>query len=603
MNGARSTFMRKGYWLTALATAVLLAASSGTAQAQQLEDVTVTLSAPRSVGEGADAQITVRGEAMVLPTPEAGDSSTARTVTVDLVLAGGAASGSATVGEFAQQGQVNDAGIISNPRVTLTFAENTGTGNRTRTATGTITVRTNEDSDAEDERVLVTGDVTSPVGSPDDATASFTISDNETQTYVLTLNTTVHGSTNPPKEAETIEVRIEAKPAHYQAGETFTLQIDGPRGYAANGDGSDADASTAAIGTDSPTAGGTALTTAVNRRAITIMQSHSSTNGDGNRVTDMITLEAYAGRPGRDTLEASMDIDVLDIHMLPAASAITAVAKDKDGNDVTKVMEGGDPVFLTITVDRGKGAGDRITEEELTVDIEASDASQVADYELSESRVMLESRSSGKQSTDVDLDIELSARSDEDVGMEYLMLNLELSGDSDIGSETSTGTFAINLVDGTMKKVEPKAEADAYPKIQAALGQDPETSVMNPGETGTIMTSDLFTVMDGYTASYGVSVEGGAVSVSASSDSITVTAGAVGESKVTVTARAKMAASSFLPEQTVSDVAHITFPVMVTEAAMPEPVPALPLIAQWLLGLGLLGGGARQLFRRRRQGS
>ena len=45
---------------------------------------------------------------------------------------------------------------------------------------------------------------------------------------------------------------------------------------------------------------------------------------------------------------------------------------------------------------------------------------------------MLEGRSSGKQTNDVDLKIELSARSDEDVGMEYLMLNLEVSGDSDI---------------------------------------------------------------------------------------------------------------------------------------------------------------------------
>ena len=74
-------------------------------------------------------------------------------------------------------------------------------------------------------------------------------------------------------------------------------------------------------------------------------------------------------------------------------------------------------------------------------------------------------------------------------------------------------------------------------------------------------------------------------------------------SKVTVTATAEMAASAFLPEQTVSDVASITFEVMVTEegAPMPEPVPALPLIAQWLLGLGLMGGGARQLFRRRSQ--
>ena len=32
----------------------------------------------------------------------------------------------------------------------------------------------------------------------------------------------------------------------------------------------------------------------------------------------------------------------------------------------------------------------------------------------------------------------------------------------------------------------------------------------------------------------------------------------------------------------------------------PEPVPALPLIGQLLLGLGLLGGGARQLYRRQR---
>ena len=43
--------------------------------------------------------------------------------------------------------------------------------------------------------------------------------------------------------------------------------------------------------------------------------------------------------------------------------------------------------------------------------------------------------------------------------------------------------------------------------------------------------------------------------------------------------------------------------VAVTVTDGPASVPALPLIAQWLLGLGLMGGGARQLFRRRRQGS
>ena len=46
MNGARSTFMRKGYWLTALAASVLLAASAGTAYAQ------VTVTGPAKVVEG-----------------------------------------------------------------------------------------------------------------------------------------------------------------------------------------------------------------------------------------------------------------------------------------------------------------------------------------------------------------------------------------------------------------------------------------------------------------------------------------------------------------------------------------------------------------------
>ena len=42
MNGVRSIFRRKGYLLTALAAAVLLAASSGTAWAQ------VTITAPET---------------------------------------------------------------------------------------------------------------------------------------------------------------------------------------------------------------------------------------------------------------------------------------------------------------------------------------------------------------------------------------------------------------------------------------------------------------------------------------------------------------------------------------------------------------------------
>ena len=53
MNGARSIFVRKGYWLTALAAIVLLAASPGTASAQ------VTVTATDEVTEGDIATYTV----------------------------------------------------------------------------------------------------------------------------------------------------------------------------------------------------------------------------------------------------------------------------------------------------------------------------------------------------------------------------------------------------------------------------------------------------------------------------------------------------------------------------------------------------------------
>ena len=581
MNGARTIFRRKGYFFTALAAAVLLAASSGTAWAQALEGVTITLEGPKSVAEGADATITVRGKAMV----SAGSSAVQRTVTVELTLAtvdaDVATAAGVTPAELGNQpGQTNDAGIVSSPRVILTFAENSGATARSRTATGSITVRMNDDADAEDERLTVGGVASGGFTGVLDA-IPFTITDDEPQTYVLTLDPVAHPSTGLPKENGLIVVNLEAKPAHYEGGTTLTLQlgVNGGRApdYSAMGEGHGA-AGSVAIGTNNPT-GGAAFTgddAAVNKRAINITQTHDE-DSDGNRVTDVLSLEAHTGKAGRDSMVASIDIDVLDVHLLPAASAIMAVAKDKDGMVVTEIMEGGDPVFLTLTVDRGRGAADRITvDEDLTVDIRAADAGQVADYDLSESRIPLESSSGGKQSNDVDLKIELKARSDEDVGGEDLVLNLELSGVSAIGSETSTGTFSIAIVDNTVKKVAPKTEAEAEPKIMAAMKAGEGDEGLNPGESFSVMTSDLFTVTDGYTAAYGVSVEGDSVSVSASSDSINIDAKSAGESKVTVTATAKAAASSFVPEQTVSDVARITFAVAVVDKVLVVTVAADP---------------------------
>ena len=66
MNGARSTFKRKGYLLTALAAAVLLAASPGTASAQSVGFVGSSGSVSESASFEAGAfegphVITIRG--------------------------------------------------------------------------------------------------------------------------------------------------------------------------------------------------------------------------------------------------------------------------------------------------------------------------------------------------------------------------------------------------------------------------------------------------------------------------------------------------------------------------------------------------------------
>ena len=63
MNGARSTYMRKGYLLTALAAAVLLAASSGTAWAQTIDTATKSITFDRSSASLKEGATTTRNPA------------------------------------------------------------------------------------------------------------------------------------------------------------------------------------------------------------------------------------------------------------------------------------------------------------------------------------------------------------------------------------------------------------------------------------------------------------------------------------------------------------------------------------------------------------
>ena len=122
----------------------------------------------------------------------------------------------------------------------------------------------------------------------------------------------------------------------------------------------------------------------------------------------------------------------------------------------------------------------------------------------------------------------------------------------------------------------PKAEGDAYPVITGAIEGAAGADGLNPGESFSVPASDLFTVTDGYTASYSASVDGDAASASVSGDSVTVMADAAGAAKVTITGTSRMASSSFLPEQVATNVADITFEVMVVD----KPLAALVVMLE-----------------------
>ena len=669
MNGSKSTFKQKGYWLTAFAAAVLLAASPGTAQAQltateDFGDGGVKVEVPESVTEGNSATITISASADVA----AGSDLNARTVTVMVELSTSAAGVTNEVQDARFNPGSNDEGTVAT--VTLVFDENEQNAAANAEAkigevvSQTISVQTTQDPDAEDENVVldvdVTGGLTSIIENID-----LEIDDDETQTYVFKV------TTEKPKEGTAINVTLRADPVHVNDDLDLTLHSDNQKYPITTG----LTEGVVTIDAETGQAG-----------ELLVVTTPSGTDGDGNRVEDSFTLTAYSGSAGDSTPRASITIDVADINALPEVEAMVV---DKDGKILdpqpTSVPEGESVMVAVMSVNEDGDPMD--ADEQLTVALRPTGTADSADYTLVGTLTIALGDTMSNR-------VELEVRADEDVGMESLMFDAMVSGNNKIGPETSTSPAVLSLYieDETAKKITPKASEADYAALMAAIAAGGGDDGVNPGDTVTLMTSDLFDVMDGYTASYGVSVEGDSASASASGDAVTINGLMAGEAKITVTGTARMASSSLIPTQTVSNVAELTFPVMVVDTTLvvtlsaepmeieaggttmitatanravtvgdgavtvhltvvgdgmldadsimiamgdmsgsatltanesvtvvatgsgvtglmqvavtatgtpPEPVPALPLIGQLLLGLGLLGGGARHLYRRR----
>ena len=567
MNGLRTTYMRKGYLLTALAAAVLLAASSGTAWAQDVEIESLTLASP-TVNEGGEATATLKFKVTVADDGTA-VSNGAATVGFGFSVAGTpplATSDTATNAVEAAFIGLTDTATES---TALVRGINVAVG-QSQSYTATRTFGLNDDLDAENGQFRLTGSVAG-IGTTttQDPIGHYTIVDKDPQKYVLSIGNT-RNMIDEATTGDPTQVFLVADPKRTVPEAVPDFTVRGPRGFFA-GLGADGalEQSNIEAALDNGNDGAPS--------APAFVIGNISPSADKNRSDDTMTLMLYTGGVGASDVVNELSITVVDIHKLPAADAITAEAKDDDtgGDEVTEITEGGDPVYLTITVDRGSDTDPRnkTTTEALAINISSS-AAQTGDFKVEPARVGLGTDSTRGEQMTTEV-IKLTALTNDDVGVEDLVLNLVVSGVAGSPEGDATGTFSITVIDKTEPKIWalPEGEQAIEDASDAAAGDDG----LNPRDSFMVEGSALFGVMAGYSPRYSVSASGDdAVDVSVSPTAVSVTAKKAGTSMVRVTATAEMASSSFTSEQSVSDEALIMFEVTVVDKDLVVTVTADP---------------------------
>ena len=313
MNGSKSTFKRKGYWLTAFAAAVLLAASPGTASAQ------VEITGPDEVTEGGTATYTVSVKGYIQPTSAAGTLTVTLPTPVPTALSGDEDKG--TNGEttdFPQSAQSPLTFIVE-----VDAGPNTGEAPATFSASGVIRLQTLHDPDAEDEDFTIAGSGYSVVAAsgvrltPDEdgttdtlavvitgddaAPTKLTIEDDETQTYEFKLTTDEDEVMEGAGESFNVEFR--AKP-NLAENEEEDFHVRGPSGYTFTSGGIPIPTEGLSLGSDA--VGGEDPTV----RTIVV----GTPTNDGNRDDDVIMLEALTGSVTKNEVIGTSDpITVLDM--------------------------------------------------------------------------------------------------------------------------------------------------------------------------------------------------------------------------------------------------------------------------------------------------
>ena len=445
------------------------------------------------------------------------------------------------------------------------FQHRPGPGSRA-TDTRSWRLRSIPDADAEDEKLTVTFSVVNgsmyygqesptplliPHGSSPGGVRTITIKDAQEQTFVW--DTPTGAANTSPTEGTPTTRTLRADPAPDDLIWSVSLSLN-EAGYRL-------DRSTASLqrANASPPTSPT--------HSITITPPDT----DGNREDDTIELSAFlAGTndllPGSEPLEITFE----DVHALPEAGKITAQAyEDREGaaagrttTEAGAVTEGGDPVHVRVTIDRGSKGYPSDEKLVVTPRVAPASAAGAADFTIEPASIEI-AAGAGKRSAD----FVLTARADDDVGAETLDLELVTKGGTPAnGPGEVVGTFSIDIVDATARLVAPKPDAAAEAYVMEAMGEGP----LNPGDSFTLDVTELFDwTPAAVDVAFAASVRGPAARVSTSGETVTVEAKEAGEAVVTVTATAADKGSPAVgTSQTVANAASVTFDVRVVLTAL-----------------------------------
>ena len=419
-------------WMTLFGVVFALGAAQAAAQ--------VKVTTPKTVDEGGRITISVSAKISVGPAAALSTITVTPTIVARTAVDSGNADTDLTAAEAADgltpaDAADYDAAVPTALELTVQPHPTGGTAAAVnRELTGTITIQTRPDLDAEDEGIqvtyaVVTGDATNVTAQGGAALAldsdstgakKITIKDTDDQLFEWKL------TTDSPKESADIEVTLTADPTPVDRMYVTAISVD-KAGYTVDNPSWTFDAARDGTNPDGPMA--------------TIMITPP--DPDGDREMDTIMLRAVMGGTNIDRAEP-LEIEVADIHTLPMADDITAKAYmdddgDKGDDEAMSVMEGGDPVHVTVTVDRGEKGYPSGEGLEVTV---SADGSQALDYRVDPPEIDIASGTGKKSAT-----FKLWALADDDVGMENLMLYLTAKGADakDNGPGEVMGMFSIMI--------------------------------------------------------------------------------------------------------------------------------------------------------------